>query len=305
MTAINSPDVDSPATRRMEPSEARHRPRPWRWISAAVILVLAAMVIKGAAVNANMHWRVVGEYLFSVPILRGLLLTVELTAVSMVIGVVLGLVVAVMRLSDNPVLRSVSYAYVWIFRGTPLLVQLLFWYFLAAVLPHVGIGIPFGPTWTDWSVNSLISKFTAAVLGLALNEAAFSSEIIRGGIQSVDPGQREAADVLGLNGWQRLWRIILPQAMNFIIPPLGNQIISMLKNTSLVLVIALPELLTTVSNIYSQNFLQIPLLVVACAWYLACFSVLCVIQYYVERHFAQGTANARQKPAAALRKEPV
>jgi polar amino acid transport system permease protein len=297
--------IDSPGTRRMEPAEARHRPRPWRWIGAAVILLLAAMIVKGAAVNANMHWRVVGEYLFSAPILRGLLLTVELTVVAMVIGVVLGLVIACMRLSDNPVLRTVSYGYVWIFRGTPLLVQLLFWYFLAAVLPYVGLGIPFGHTWVEWSVNSLISKFTAAILGLALNEAAFSSEIIRGGIQSVDPGQREAAAVLGLNGWQRLWRIILPQAMNFIIPPLGNQIISMLKNTSLVLVIALPELLTTVSNIYSQNFLQIPLLVVACFWYLACFSVLCVAQFYVERRFSQSIATSRTKTAALLRKEPV
>lgn len=257
-----------------------------------MILVLVAMVIKGAAVNANMHWRVVGEYIFSIPVLQGLLLTVELTAVAMVIGIALGLLIAVMRLSDIPILRTVSYAYVWIFRGIPLLVQLLFWYFLAAVLPHVGIGIPFGPTWVEWSVNSLISRFTAATLGLALNEAAFSSEIIRGGIQSVDRGQWETADALGLNGWQRLWRIVLPQAMNFIIPPLGNQIISMLKNTSLVLVIALPELLTTVSNIYSQNFLQIPLLVVACAWYLACFSVLCVVQYYIERHFSQSSADA-------------
>jgi polar amino acid transport system permease protein len=281
----------------MEPAEARHRPRPWRWIGAAVIGLLVAMVVKGAAVNQAMHWRIVGEYLFSRPILQGLLLTIELTAVAMVIGVVLGLVLAVMRLSQNPVLRSVSYGYVWVFRGIPLLVQLLFWYFLAAVLPKIGLGIPFGPTWVDWSVNSLISKFTAAILGLALNEAAFSAEIIRGGLQSVDPGQGEAADTLGLTAWQRLSRIVLPQAMNFIIPPLGNQIISMLKNTSLVLVIALPELLTTVSNIYAQNFLQIPLLVVACFWYLVCFALLCVAQYYLERRFAPGGVNSRKEQA--------
>jgi polar amino acid transport system permease protein len=286
-------------------AQARHRPRPGRWIAAALILLLLAMIIKGAAVNEAMHWTLVGQYLFSAPIMKGLLLTVELTAVAMVIGVALGLLLAVMRLSDNPVLRSVSYGYVWVFRGIPLLVQLLFWYFLAAVLPYVGIGVPFGPVWDDWSVNSLISKFTAAILGLALNEAAFSSEIIRGGIQSVDPGQREAADALGLTAWQRLRRIILPQAMHFIIPPLGNQLISMLKNTSLVLVIALPELLTTVSNIYAQNFLQIPLLVVACIWYLACFAVLCVAQYYLEKRFARGTASSRRAPGVTATAGPA
>jgi polar amino acid transport system permease protein len=303
---VTTTETEPAAPARVEPAQARHRPRPGRWIAAAVIVLLIAMIVKGAAVNEAMHWRLVGEYLFSAPIMKGLLLTVELTAVAMVIGVALGLVLAVMRLSDNPVLRSVAYGYVWLFRGIPLLVQLLFWYFLAAVLPYVGIGVPFGPVWADWSVNSLISKFMAAILGLALNEAAFSAEIIRGGIQSVDPGQREAADALGLTAWQRLRRIILPQAMNFIIPPLGNQLISMLKNTSLVLVIALPELLTTVSNIYAQNFLQIPLLVVACIWYLACFAVLCVAQYYLEKRFSRGTAGRRAagpRATAAVAKE--
>ena len=281
---------------RIEPANARHRPRPGRWIAAAIILVFLAMIIKGAATNSNMHWDVVGRYFFKAAILRGLLLTLELTAVAMLIGVALGLVLAMMRLSNNPVLRAVSVGYSWIFRGTPLLVQLLFWYFLAAVLPHVGLGIPFGPTYVEWSTNSLISKFTAAILGLALNEAAFSSEVIRGGLQSVDDGQREAADVLGLTSWQRMRKVILPQAMPFVVPPLGNQVISMLKNTSLVIVIALPELLTSVQNIYSENFLQIPLLVVACAWYLITFAVLCVVQYYVERRFARGSSSVRNRP---------
>jgi polar amino acid transport system permease protein len=272
-----------------EPADARHRPRPGRWVAAAVIVVFLAMIAKGAVTNENMHWDVVRHYILADVVGHGLLLTIELTAVGMGIGVLLGLVLAVMRLSDNPVLRSVSVGYSWIFRGTPLLVQLLFWYYLAAVLPKIGIGIPFGPTFVEWSTNSLISKFIAATLGLALNEAAFSSEVIRGGLLSVDRGQREAADVLGLSGWQTLRKVILPQAMRFIVPPLGNQVISMLKNTSLVIVIALPELLTSVQNIYAQNFLQIPLLIVACAWYLVCFAVLCVIQYYVERKFARGS----------------
>jgi polar amino acid transport system permease protein len=281
---------------RIEPADARHRLRIGSWIAALAILVLIAMIIKGAATNANMHWDVVRHYFFDSTILHGLLLSIELTAVAMVLGVALGLVLAIMRLSANPVLRAVSYGYSWIFRGTPLLVQLLFWYFLAAVLPHIGIGIPFGPTFTQWSTNALISKFTAAILGLALNEAAFSSEVIRGGLLSVDPGQREAADVLGLTAWQRMRKIILPQSMAYVIPPLGNQVISMLKNTSLVIVIALPELLTSVQNIYSQNFLQIPLLVVACGWYLIAFSVLCVAQFAIERRFSRGRAVQRLRP---------
>lgn len=272
-----------------EPADARHRPRPGRWVAAAVIMVFLAMIAKGAVTNQNMHWDVVRHYFLADVVGHGLLLTIELTAVGMGAGVLLGLVLAVMRLSDNPVLRSVSVGYSWIFRGTPLLVQLLFWYYLAAVLPKVGLGIPFGPTFVEWSTNSLISKFIAASLGLALNEAAFSSEVIRGGLLSVDRGQREAADVLGLSSGQALRKIVLPQAMRFIVPPLGNQVISMLKNTSLVIVIALPELLTSVQNIYAQNFLQIPLLIVACAWYLICFAVLCVIQHYVERKFARGS----------------
>lgn len=281
---------------RIEPADARHRLRPGSWIAALAVLVFIAMIVKGALTNANMHWDVVRHYFFNAAILHGLLLSIELTAVGMLLGVALGLVLAVMRLSGNPVLRAVSYGYGWIFRGTPLLVQLLFWYFLAAVLPHVGIGIPFGPTFTHWSTNALISKFTAAILGLALNEAAFSSEVIRGGIQSVDAGQREAADVLGLTAGQRMRKIILPQSMAYVIPPLGNQVISMLKNTSLVIVIALPELLTSVQNIYSQNFLQIPLLVVACGWYLIVFTVLCVAQFYVERRFCRTRAARRLRP---------
>jgi polar amino acid transport system permease protein len=288
--------VDARGDSRIEPADARHRLRPGSWIAAAAILVFLAMIVKGAATNANMHWDVVRHYFFNSAILSGLLLSLELTAVGMLLGVALGLVLAVMRLSGNPVLRAVSYGYGWIFRGTPLLVQLLFWYFLAAVLPHVGIGVPFGPTFTDWSTNSLISKFTAAILGLALNEAAFSSEVIRGGIQSVDGGQREAADALGLTPGQRMRKIILPQSMAFVIPPLGNQVISMLKNTSLVIVIALPELLTSVQNIYSQNFLQIPLLVVACGWYLIAFAVLCLVQLYIERRFSRGHAAYRRRP---------
>lgn len=251
MTAINSPDVDSPATRRMEPSEARHRPRPWRWISAAVILVLAAMVIKGAAVNANMHWRVVGEYLFSVPILRGLLLTVELTAVSMVIGVVLGLVVAVMRLSDNPVLRSVSYAYVWIFRGTPLLVQLFLLYYGG---PRIGL---------------TLNAMTAGLIGLGLYGGAYFAELFRAGFSSIPAGQLEAARSFGYSRRDAIRHIILPQALILMLPPSVNLLVIILKDTAILSILTIPELTFQVTGMTLETFAFVePYLALALGYWL-------------------------------------
>ena len=263
---------------------------PGRWVAIAVLAVLAAMLVNSLITNPGFGWATVGQYLFSAPILNGLTNTLILTVLSMVIGIVGGVVVAVMRLSPNPVLSSTSWVFIWVLRGTPLIAQLLFWNYLAALYPNLGLGIPFGPTFVTFDVNTLITPFLACLLGLGLNEAAYMAEIVRGGLQSVDEGQTEAAGALGLSRIQTLRRIVLPQAMRVIIPPTGNETSAMLKNTSLVVVIGYFELLTSAQRIYSTNFQTIPLLIVAAIWYLVLTSILAVGQYYIERHYGRGTS---------------
>ena len=263
---------------------------PGRWVAVVVIVVLAAMLVHSFLTNPNFQWDVVGEYLFSDPVLRGLRNTLILTVLAMAIGVVGGVLLAVMRLSPNPVLAGAAAVYIWLFRGTPVITQLIFWNFLAALYPRLGLGIPFGPTFVSVDTNAVISVFAASLLGLGLNEAAYMAEIVRGGIQSVDPGQSEAAGALGLSRTQTLRRIVLPQAMRVIVPPTGNETISMLKTTSLVVVIAYFELTVAVQTIYSRTFQTIPLLIVAALWYLALTSVLSVGQMFIERRFGRGFA---------------
>jgi len=263
---------------------------PGRWVGVAVIAVLVAMLVHSFLTNPNFQWDVVGEYLFSDPVLRGLRNTLILTVLAMAIGVVGGVLLAVMRLSPNPVLAGAAAVYIWLFRGTPVITQLIFWNFLAALYPRLGLGIPFGPTFVSVDTNAVISVFAASLLGLGLNEAAYMAEIVRGGIQSVDPGQTEAAGALGLSRTQTLRRIVLPQAMRVIVPPTGNETISMLKTTSLVVVIAYFELTVAVQTIYSRTFQTIPLLIVAALWYLALTSVLSVGQMFIERRFGRGFA---------------
>jgi len=263
---------------------------PGRWVAVAVIVVLAAMLIHSFLTNPNFQWDVVGQYLFSDPVLRGLRNTLILTVLAMAIGIVGGVLLAVMRLSPNPVLAGAAAVYIWLFRGTPVITQLIFWNFLAALYPRLGLGIPFGPTFVSVDTNAVISVFAASLLGLGLNEAAYMAEIVRGGIQSVDHGQSEAAGALGLSRTQTLRRIVLPQAMRVIVPPTGNETISMLKTTSLVVVIAYFELTVAVQTIYSRTFQTIPLLIVAALWYLALTSVLSVGQMFIERRFGRGFA---------------
>jgi len=263
---------------------------PGRWVGVAVIVVLVAMLVHSFLTNPNFQWDVVGEYLFSDPVLRGLRNTLILTVLAMAIGVVGGVLLAVMRLSPNPVLAGAAAVYIWLFRGTPVITQLIFWNFLAALYPRLGLGVPFGPTFVSVDTNAVISVFAASLLGLGLNEAAYMAEIVRGGIQSVDPGQTEAAGALGLSRTQTLRRIVLPQAMRVIVPPTGNETISMLKTTSLVVVIAYFELTVAVQTIYSRTFQTIPLLIVAALWYLALTSVLSVGQMFIERRFGRGFA---------------
>jgi polar amino acid transport system permease protein len=261
---------------------------PGRWIAAAIVALIAASLIRSAIDNPNFHWDVVGSYLFDQRILRGVVKTIELTVLGMLIGIALGVVLAVMRLSPNFLIRGASWFYIWAFRGTPLLVQILFWAFISALYPTIDLGIPFGPSFIHLNANDFITLFVAGMLALALNEGAYMAEIVRAGIISVDEGQTEAATALGMTRGQTMRYIVLPQAMRVIIPPTGNETISMLKNSSLVSVIALPELLYSAQLIYSQNFQQIPLLIVVSIWYLAMTTVLSIGQYFLERHYGRG-----------------
>ena len=264
------------------------------------MLVIAAILIHSVATNSRFQWGVFGDFLFDPRILRGLRLTLELTVVSMAIGIVLGVVLAVMRLSPNPLVSGASWVYIWFFRGTPVLVQILFWGIgISALYPKLSIGIPFGgPEFASASANNLITLFVASILGLGLNEGAYMAEIVRAGILSVDEGQHEAAASLGMTRLQTLRRIVLPQAMRVIIPPTGNETISMLKTTSLVYAIAYPELLYSAQLIYSVNFKTIPLLLVAAAWYLFFTTVLSIGQFYLERYYARGSS--RELPPGAM-----
>jgi polar amino acid transport system permease protein len=255
-----------------------------------VILVLAALALQSVVTNSRFGWETVGKYIRDVSIVNGIAVTLMLTAVSMLIGIVLGVVMAVMRLSHNPVVRAAASSYVNFFRGTPVLVQLLFWYNLAALYPVISFGIP----GVALDANQIITPITAAILGLGLNQGAYMSEIVRAGILSVDHGQAEAAGALGISRFRTMQRIILPQAMKVIIPPTGNETIGMLKTTSLVSVISVPELLYSSQIIYARTFETIPLLIVASIWYIIITSVLSIGQYYLERRYAKG--NQRNLP---------
>ena len=274
---------------RMPVVPLRHR---GRIVAAAVLLVLLAGLAVSLATNPRLKWDIVLQYLVAPPILSGLLTTVLLTVAAMAVGIVLGTGIALMRISKNPVLSSVASGYLWIFRGTPLLVQLIFWFNLSAIYPRITIGLPFGPSLGSFDANQYITVYVAALLGLGLNEGAYMSEIVRAGLNSVPPGQREAAEALGMSSARVMTRIILPQAMRVIIPPTGNQFIGMLKTTSLVSVIALQELLYSAQLIYTANFQTIPLLIVASVWYLVLTTILTMGQHYLERHFGRSDLRA-------------
>ena len=264
---------------------------------------MVVALARSVATNKRFYWSVVGDWLFSSRVLHGLLVTLELTVIAMAIGIVLGTILAVMRLSPNPLVSAASWVYIWFFRGTPVLVQLLFWYFIAALYPTIALGVPFGPQFVHIDANTAITAFTAAILGLGLNEAAYMAEIVRAGILSVDEGQTQAAQSLGMTRMQTMRRIVLPQAMRVIIPPTGNETISMLKTSSLASVITVADLLFSVQQIYDVNYRTIPLLIVASIWYLSVTTVLSIGQYYIERYYGRGTARAQpQTPLQRLRR---
>ncbi len=286
---------------------ARH---PWRWAATAVVAVLLAMAINALVTNPAWDWPTVGQFLFAPSILRSVVLTLQLTVLGIVVGFVLGTVLAVMRMSPNPLLRAVSWSYIWIFRSVPLILQLLFWYNLALLYRTIGFGVPFGPTFVEIGTMDLVSPLTAAVLGLALHQAAYAAEVVRSGFLAVDPGQLEAAAALGIPTLCQFRRIQLPQAMRTIIPTAGNELIGLVKGTSVVYIMALSELFYQVQVIYTRNGRVIPLLLVAAIWYLVLTTVMSVAQFYVERHYARGAQRALpptplQRLRTALRRRGV
>lgn len=274
------------------PGERKIRPRrhPWRWAGVAVLAILAAMLAHSFASDQAFDWGVVGQYMMAGPVLDGLLTTIELTAITMAIGIAGGVLIAAMRLSPNPILSRVAWFYVWLLRSVPLLVQLLFWYNLGALYPRLSFGVPFGPALVSAGSNTLISPFAAAILGLGLHEVAYMAEIFRGGILSVPHGQTEAALSLGMTRRVALFRIVLPQAVRVVIPPTGSEVITVVKGSALVSVITLTDLLYSVQKIYAENYLVIPLLLVAVIWYLILTSMLSAGQYLLERRFGRSLA---------------
>lgn len=267
---------------------AARRPQIRTWIAVVVVLILLAQATKFVATNPAFAWPVVLEYFTSVYVLQGLAATLQLTVICMALGILGGIGLAAMRLSDSKPLVWFSSTVVWVLRSVPLLVQLIFWYNLAALLPQISIGIPFGPVFSSWNTNDLITPLVAAIVGLAMHEMAYMAEIIRAGVLAVPDGQIEAARSIGMRRYQLFLRVILPQAARVSVPPTGSQVISMLKATSLVSVIAMRELLYSVQETYNQTFQVIPLLTVAVLWYLIVTSLLAVGQIYLERRLGRG-----------------
>ncbi|MFG3043543.1 amino acid ABC transporter permease [Streptomyces sp. NPDC048241] len=291
-TPVLKPPAAAPPSDGTELPRIVPRRHPGRWLAAAVALLVLAMVLNSVVRNDAFQWQVVGQYFTTTAVLDGLLLTLWLTAAVMVLAFLLGTGMAVLRLSANPVLRTLSWGYVWIFRSTPLLVQLLFWFNIGALYPTLGVGIPFGPEFISVKTVNLLGPTLTALIGLTLHETAYAAEVIRGGILSVDAGQTEAAQALGLGRGRTLRRIVVPQAMRSIVPTAGNMLIGTLKGTSIVSVLAVHDLLFSVQLIYNRTYQVIPLLLVATVWYIAVTSVLSVGQYHVERYYGRGAARA-------------
>ena len=261
------------------------RRRHWgRWLAAAAILVVLGLIGRAFA-TGQIEWAYVGRFLTVPVIVDGIVNTMVMAVLAMALGIALGIIIAMMRLSPNPLLRIVASGYTWLFRGTPVILQLLLWFNLALVFPTIGIpGI-----WSGRAVD-VMTPFLAALLGLGINQGAYTSEVMRAGMLSVDAGQYEAAAAIGMSRMKAMRRIILPQAMRVVIPPLGNEFIGMVKSTSLASVIQYPEVLHAAENIYYANSRVIELLIVAGLWYLLIVSILTPLQMLLERYFSRGTA---------------
>jgi polar amino acid transport system permease protein len=265
-----------------------------RAVATVVVLVLLAALLHSIATNPNFHWPVVWKYFTAEVILEGAASTIKLTAAVMLLAVSLGIVLAVMRTSQAPLLRYSSAVYIWLFRGVPALVQILIWFNLASLYPYLSIAIPFGPELYSVQANDVVTPWSAALLGLGLCEAAYMAEIVRAGILSIDEGQSDAARALGMSRALMFRRIVLPQALRVIIPPTGNETIGMLKYTSIASVISVHELLRSAEIIYSRTFEIIPLLFTASIWYLICTTALTIVQHFIEQHFGRGHKRREQ-----------
>jgi polar amino acid transport system permease protein len=278
-------------------SEQRIIPaRNWgQWVIAILLIAIVGFLLAMVIMSRHITWSAIPQYLFDETILEGIKLTILFTVLSMLISIVAGGVLAMMRLSPNAIVSGFASLYIWFFRGTPLLVQIIFWFNIQLFIPSIDIGS------IHFDTNSIITAFVAALLALSLNEAAYMAEIMRGGLMAVDSGQQEAAKALGYTPSQAMLRIIFPQALRVIIPPIGNQTISMLKTTSLVSVVAAQDLLTRAQNIYAKNFLIIELLIVASIWYLVMTTVASSLQYMIERRLGRSTSDAPMAWRAALR----
>lgn len=267
-----------------------HTKHWFRWTIAAILVFLLAQFVWSLVTNPNYDWGTFGQYFFSQPVLVGVGYTLGLTAVSAVIGFILGTIIALGRVSKSALLSSAAWGYIWFFRSVPLVVQIIVWFNLGYLYPTLGLGTPFTTDYwlLEFTTVNVISAFAAAILGLSLHLAAYAAEIIRGGLLAVDSGQHEAAASLGIPASRRLFRIILPQAMRSIVPNAANEVIGLVKGASVVFVIAIPELFYAVQVIYNRNSRVIPLLLVAVVWYAIITTVLSIAQYYIERHYSRG-----------------
>jgi polar amino acid transport system permease protein len=267
------------------------------WI---VSILVGIGMLTSVLTNPNFKWDIVGRYFFAESILRGLMLTIFLTVASMALGTLLGLALAIMRSSKVKPVALAAGLYITLFRGTPVLVQLIFWFNIAALYPNLSIGIPFTDIGTAIDMNALMGPITAALVGLTLNEGAYMAEIIRGGFSSVGKGQIEAADSLGMSSGMRMRKVIIPQAMPSIIPATGNQVIGMFKGTSLVSVLGVAELLQSAQLIYARTFDTIPLLLVASIWYLVMTLLLSYPQSKLEQRYSRATSRLPRKAKKAV-----
>ncbi|WP_416424229.1 amino acid ABC transporter permease [Pseudomonas sp. App30] len=293
--AVATPRVDT--TLHIVP--ARH---PWRWVGSAFAALVLVGIVHSLATNPRWEWGVFAEYFLAPAVLKGLGKTLALTVLAALLSTVLGTGLALARLSRSPLLAALAWAYIWVFRSLPALLVLIILYNFAYLYEYLWLGVPFTELGIKWSTVDVLSQFTVAVLGLGMMQAAYTAEIIRGGILGVDHGQHEAAAALGLPASRRIFRIILPQALRSIVPTAFNEVIGLVKGTSIVYVLALPELFYTVQVIYNRTQAVIPLLIVATVWYLLITSALTSLQFYVERYFARGALrNLPPTPLQRLR----
>lgn len=271
-----------------------------RALAGVAVIAVAVVTLVDLIRNPVFEWTTVAGYFFSKPVMDGISNTLKLTVLSMTIAIVISVIIANMRLSKNPILRAVSGFYVWFFRSIPLLVLLILWFNFSLIYPQIVLGVPFGPTFFSFSTSQLINAFWAAVLAFGLQQAAYTSEIIRAAMLAIPKGQKEAAAALGMTHGRTFFRIVLPQALRVAIPPVSNDTINLLKATSLVAFVSVPDLLYSVQQIYNRTYEVIPLLMVACLWYMFFVSVLSLVQMYIERALTRGRGQVRRESSRKI-----